>query len=93
MTAKIIQHITFSVAFKNVDAADPRLGTETELQFGGIRYDADMYDNDPKECAINHCCDAKVLAALAEEFGKVHPIFRTFKLLATSTPSDQHLGR
>lgn len=90
---KAIQHMNFSVTFRNVDAADPRCGTETELTFGGIRYDADEYENEPKERAIDHCCDRKVLDALAQDFGKVHPIFRTFKLNGLHTPSDQGLGR
>ena len=89
---KPIQHMTFSVVFKNVDAADPRCGTEIELTFGGISYDADAYENEPKERAIEHCCDAKVLAALAADYGKVHPWFRTFKLVGLSTPSDQAWG-
>ena len=39
MTVKIIQHMTFSIMFRNVDAADPRCGNETELRFGGVVYD------------------------------------------------------
>jgi hypothetical protein len=83
------QHISFSITFKNVDAADPRCGTETVLDFGGIRYDAAGWDDDTKECALFHCCDAKVLAALASDFGKVRPLPRTFVLKGVHTPSDQ----
>lgn len=92
MTFVPFQHIAFSVTFKNVDAADPRCGIETELTFSGVRYVAAEWDNDPKECAIFHCCD-KVCpnAGIVAEFGRIRPLFRTYKLLGTSVPSDQAL--
>lgn len=92
MTFTPFQHIAFSVTFKNIDAADPRCGTETSLSFSGVRYDAANWDNDPKECAIFHCCD-KVCpnAQIIAQFGRIRPLFRTFKLIGTHVPSDQAL--
>lgn len=88
---QIIQHIAFSMIFKNVDVSDSRWGNETELMFGGIRYNPK--DGEPKDIAVMHvalnvCNNAEII----KEFGKIHPIPRTFKLNSIHTPSDQHLG-
>ena len=92
MTFVPFQQIAFSVTFKNVDASDPRYGTETELTFSGVRYVAAEWDNEPKECATFHCFD-KVCpnADIVAEFGRIRPLFRTYKLLGISVPSDQAL--
>lgn len=87
---KIIQHMAFSMVFRNVDGADPRCGNETELSFSGVVYDDD--DGEPKDVAVMHvafkvCPNAEIIA----EFGKVYPIPRTFKLNGLHTPSDQRL--
>ena len=92
MTFVQFQHITFSFTFKNIDAADPRFGTKTELTFSGVRYDAADWDNDPKQCAMFHCWDKVCADAnIVAEFGRILPIFRTYKLLEVSAPSDQAL--
>jgi hypothetical protein len=87
------QHIAFHITVRNVDAADPRWGVETVLSFGGVRYVADEWDNDPRECAIWHmahkvCGDTDIVA----KFGIVRPLPRTFVLDGTHTPSDQRLA-
>lgn len=87
---KIIQHMSFSMTFRNVDAADPRCGTETELTFGGIVYDED--EGEPKDAAVMHCAfNVCPNADIVKEFGKVWPIPRTFVLRGLHTPSDQVL--
>ena len=86
----IREQIAFKVTFRNVDAADPRCGDETELMFSGVWFDGE--DGDEKEIAIMHCafnvCPA---AEIIKKYGKVHPIPRTFKLISKHTPSDQRL--
>jgi ABC-type phosphate/phosphonate transport system ATPase subunit len=88
----MIQHITFSVDFRNVDAADPRCDKITTLTFGGVVFDAASQD-DEKEAAIAHVWN-NVLpdAGLAAQFGKIIPLFSTFRLLKVTTPSDQGMA-
>ena len=92
MTRRIIQHIRFSVDFRNVDAADPRCDKITTLTFGGIPFDATT-DEDEKEVAISHVWD-NVLSNpdISAQFGKIIPLFSSFRLIGVHTPSDQHLG-
>jgi hypothetical protein len=88
MTKKIIQHIGFSVDFRNVDAADPRCNTITNLMFSGVPFEAGH--DDEKEAAIHHVF-SNVLphADVVAQFGKIIPLFKTFKLISVHTPSDQ----
>lgn len=83
-----MQQITFSISFRNVDAADPRCGNETELTFGGIWYDEN--EGEPKDAALLHVVFNVIgIDEVVKEFGKLHPIPKTFKLISIHTPSDQ----
>jgi hypothetical protein len=92
MTRRIIQHIRFSVDFRNVDAADPRCDSIINLTFGGITFDAATHE-DEKEAAIEHVWD-NVLPnpSIAAQFGKIIPLFSSFRLIGVHTPSDQGVG-
>lgn len=88
----MIQHITFSVDFRNVEAADRRYDKITTLTFGGVVFDAASHD-DEKEAAIEHVWN-NVLPddCIFAQFGEIIPLFGTFRLLNVSTPSDQAVG-
>ena len=87
----VYQHIAFTITFRNVDAADPRCGTETVLSFSGVRFEE---GDEAKDVAIMHCAfNVTPNADIIAEFGKIWPIPRTFVLNGIHTPSDQALGR
>ena len=79
----------FAVTVRNVDADDPRCGTETELTFGGVVLDADI--GDEKECAILHTFPALSHPSTVAQFGRVIPLFRTFRLIRSYPLSDAGL--
>jgi hypothetical protein len=85
----MIQHIRFSVDFRNVDAADPRCDKITTLTFGGIPFTPGSGE-DEKEVAIAHVWD-NVLPnpSIAAQFGKIIPLFSSFRLIGVHIPSDQ----
>lgn len=89
MARRIIQHVRFSVDFRNVDAADPRCDNITTLIFGGITFDAATHE-DEKEAAIEHVWN-NVLndPAMVKQFGRIIPLFSSFRLIGVHTPSDQ----
>lgn len=88
----MIQHITFSVDFRNVEAADRRYNKITNLTFGGVVFDAASHD-DEKEAAIEHVWN-NVLPdeGIFAQFGNILPLFGTFRLLKVTTPSDQAMA-
>lgn len=82
-------HITFSMAFRNVDPSDARFGAVTELTFGGVTY-VEADGESPKDVAVMHMA-YKVIGHkdIVAEFGKVYPVPSTFKLIGRTTPDDQ----